>query len=224
MRRRILVLMVGMGFPILSAVAVTPFMLSGSEVPPALSLTVLGSSLCFAYGIVRQRLFVLEPVREEVEALGKVPEVRPGRGVLVETKHSDLAYQMLISELASGGKGLVIARMHPDRIRERYGLRSTPMLWLTTKPGPDSIDPNGLTLLLHTAVNYLHKGSDSVVLLDGLEYLQSYNNPEAVMQFIYGLRDAIAVNGSKLIVAVDPEALGDWELPRLERELEPVKA
>lgn len=222
-RRQIAPLAAGMAAPLLSAGVVIFITSNGHVAAPALSPTVLASSLCFGYAIVRQRLFALRPVREEVRPFGGVPSARAGQGILVEAKGSDLAYRMFISELASGGQGLVITRMHPDLVRERYGLRSTPVLWLTTKPGPDSLDPSGLTLLLHTAAGFLLGGNGLVVLLDGLEYLEAYNRPEAVMQLIYGLRDAVVMSGSKLIVAVDPDALGQWGLPRLERELEPIQ-
>ena len=94
------------------------------------------------------------------------------------------------------------------------------MLWLTTKPGASHVDPSSLSLLLHSIMTFLQKSDRAVILLDGLEYLEAYNSEEAIMQFIYGLRDAITVTGSKLIIMVDPVALGPLVLPRLEREMD----
>jgi len=222
-RYRIVVLTVGMALPIISAAVVVMIGTTDQNIPPVFSLTVLASSLCFAYGIMRQKLFIIGPVKEEVQAFEKVPGVRSGQGVLVETKGDDLAYRMFINEIASGSQGLLIARTHPDQIRERYGLKSTPILWLTTIPGSDSIDPKSISLLLHSAIEFLKKKNGSIIMMDGLEYLGVYNRPEAILQFIYTLRDTTTMTGSKLIVAVDPEALGKCDLPRLERELEPIK-
>jgi len=223
-KRRIVPLALGMAVPVVMASMVAFTLANDQSDPSMLSLIVLLSCLCIGFGVIRQRLFIIEPVKEDVQGFGHVPAVRPGHSVLVEAKAGDLAYRMFISDLASGGQGLLIARMHPDQIRERYGLRNTPILWLTTKSGPDNVDPARINLLLHSAVSFLHREGGSIVLLDGLEYLQTYNSPEAVMQFIYSLTDAVMVSGSKLIVAVDPEALGQWDLPRLERELESIRA
>lgn len=222
-KRLILPPAAGIGVPILSAAVVVLIQASGSEVPPMLSLTILATSVCFVYGIFRQKLFILKPAEERPQTVGSVPAVGPGRGVLVETKIDTLAYRMFINELASGSPGLLITRKHPQLVREQHELQDTPILWLTTKPGPDSIDPTSISLLLHTTVKFLQRGKGSVILLDGLEYLGSYTRPGEVMQFIYGLKDAAIVNGSKLIITVDPETMGERELSLLEREMELIK-
>lgn len=143
--------------------------------------------------------------------------------MLVETKKDDLAYRMFVNEIASGGQGLLISRRHPDQLRETYGLMNTPMLWLTTKPGANRVDPSSLSLLLHSVLAFLDKSAEAVILLDGLEYLETYNGEETVMRFFYGLQDAITVTGSKLIVSVDPAALDPHFLPRLEREMSVIE-
>jgi hypothetical protein len=219
-RRRMLPMIAGMAVPVFSALMVVELVLSETTDPSMLSAIVLASCLCIGYGVVQQKLFVMEPVGEDVKGGPRTPSVKPGSSVLVETKGNDLTYRMFVNEIAAGGQGLIISRKHPSQLRERYGLLSTPMLWLTTKPGASHVDPSSLSLLLHSIMTFLQKSDRAVILLDGLEYLEAYNSEEAIMQFIYGLRDAITVTGSKLIIMVDPVALGPLVLPRLEREMD----
>ncbi|KQM12594.1 hypothetical protein AOA80_01525 [Methanomassiliicoccales archaeon RumEn M1] len=222
-RRRLLPLIAGMAVPVLSSLQVAKTVMVDAIEPPLLSVIILSTCLFVGYGVFRQKLFVLEPVKERVQGSPDTPRMGAGGVVLVETKTDDLAYRMFVNEIASGGQGLLISRRHPVQLREQYGLSNTPMLWLTTKPGAGHIDPGSLSLLLHSVVGFLEKSSEAIVLLDGLEYLETYNKDEAIMQFIYGLRDAVTVTGSKLIVSVDPMALRPQVLPRLEREMDIIK-
>ena len=222
MRGRIALLTIGMVIPSFSGLIVILFKVFEQRAPPLLSSTILASSLGFAYGIYRQRLFILEPAKENLRADYNVPTVEPRHSVLVEAKMGNLAYRMFVNELASGGQGLLITRMHPDKVREAYGLRNTPILWLTNNPGPDSIDPASISVLQHTTLKFLQRDNDAIILLDGLEYLLSYNRLEKVLPFVFELRDAAIVSGSKLIITLDPKTLGNKALRLLERDLDVI--
>lgn len=213
-----------MAMPIVFDAALSALILFDERTPPDLSLSILASGLLFAYGIFKQKLFVVRPVREENAVSKPLPILRPGQCVLVEGATGDRAYNMFVNELASNGRGLLITPTRPERVMERYGLKSTPMLWLTSDPGPDSVDPSNINVIMHATVQFLKKGGDSVVLLDGLECLRSSNDPKEVMHLLYGLRDTAIVAGSKLIVTVNPEILESKELILLERDLDPIKA
>jgi hypothetical protein len=208
---------------VIFAVIVTMINSTGQHSPPELSVTVLASSVWFAYAIFRQKLFMLRPVTETAQVLSQTSSKEPRRGILVKDKTGDRAYQLFVAELAAGGQGLIITRKHPEQVRERYGLRDTPILWLSTKAGPDSVDPSSVNILTHTALQFLKTGKSTVVFLDGLEHLAAYNRLEDVMHLVYVLKDAAVVTSSQLIVAVDQEAMGDKGISLLERELEPFK-
>lgn len=210
--------------PMVFAAVVTALGMSGTNVPPSLSMAILASSTLFAFAIIKQRLFLLRPVKEDGLERPTGPTMGPGRCVLMRSGPSDRAYELFVNELAASNQGLIITSSPPAEIRERYGLHNTPVVRLTPKPGPDSIDPSSLHLLTHTALQFLQKAPGSVILLDGLDLLRSFSSPEAVMQLLYNLRDASVVTGSKMIVTVDPERLGERELPKMERELEPIRA
>jgi hypothetical protein len=212
---------IAMTMPVIFAIFVILINSTGQNSPPDLSITVLVSSIWFAYAIFRQKLFMLRPVTETAPVMSKAQSKEPRRGILVKDKTGDRAYQLFVAELAAGGQGLLITRKHPEQVRERYGLRETPILWLSTKAGPDSVDPSSVNILTHTALQFLKTGKSTVVFLDGLEHLVAYNRLEDVMHLVYVLKDAAVVTSSQLIVAVDPEAMGDKGIAFLERELEP---
>lgn len=221
---RIVPIIFAMAMPIVFDLALSAARLFGAISPPDLSISILASGLLFAYAVFKQKLFMVRPVKEENPVKNPLPPMYPGQCVLVEGATGDRAYCMFVNELASNGRGLLITPTRPERVMELYGLRSTPMLWLTSHSGPDSVDPSNIDALMQAMAQFLKKGGDSVVLLDGLECLRSSNDPKEVMHFLYGLRDTAIVAGSKLIVTVNPEILGSKELILMERDLEPIRA
>ncbi len=223
-KHRILPPILAMTTPIIFDLVLTAILMDGGTIPPDLSMAVLASGILFAYSIFKQKLFVLRPTRENGTLRRSMPTMRPGQYVLVEAMTKDRARDMFVNELASNGQGLLITSICPDQIMERYGLKSTPMLWLTSKPSPDRIDPSNINILKHTAMQFLKKGSGSVVMLDSLEYLRSFNSEKDVMRLLYELKDAAIVTGSKLIISVNPDEIVENELSLLERELESISA
>jgi hypothetical protein len=145
-------------------------------------------------------------------------KLAPGHCDLVKSKKVDLSYRMFVAEVAAGNKGLLITRVHPDQVRERYGLIKTPIMWLSGQPGPDRLDPASLSIVQHTIIDFLQKTPQSVILLDGLEYLTTENQVDKVLRLIYSVHDAVVITGSKFIVSVDPQILSPRDLALFERE------
>ena len=59
----------------------------------------------------------------------------------------------------------------------------------------------------------------TVVLIDGLEFLISYNNFSLVLHFIQSLRDHAATSDAVLIMPINPGAIDSKELKLLECEV-----
>ncbi len=225
-RYLVLLLSIGVSLPLLFMAIAAVFETGGGSLPSIFPLGFLLSTTVFLYAIIRQDLFQFKPPLPEVKA----PTVNvqadagvDGKCLLIEGKRPDRAYLMLLDRLEAGKRGLLITRLHPDRLREDYGLVKVPMIWLATQPGPDRIDPTSLTILQHTIVDFLQKGPPSVILLDGLEYLMSENQSDKVLRIIYTLLDTVTISNSQLLVPLDPEVLEIKDLAKLEREFEIIR-
>ena len=223
-KKHLVILSIGVIFPCFS------FFVSFLSFQNDLTLSVMASvgllvaGLIIAFSVLNFKLFILEPSKDEKKVV-ELPEpiettLKRGQCEMIESKRSDIAYRMFISSVAGGNQGLMITRVHPDQIKEKYGLVKTPVLWLAQQPGPDRIDPSSLSLLQHTIVEFLQRGTESIILLDGIEYLVSNNSAEKVQKLMYTIRDAVVMSGAKLIVPIDPEVLDKKDLALLEREFE----
>jgi archaellum biogenesis ATPase FlaH len=93
------------------------------------------------------------------------------------------------------------------------------MFWLTSIKGEQNLEPQDLSKILYIVSSFLRESSDSVVLLEGIEYLTYSNTFDAVLRFIYALDDCITLNDSRLILPVNPKTFSVKEMGLLKKEM-----
>lgn len=119
--------------------------------------------------------------------------------------------------------GLIITRIHPQKLRDRAGLSRTPILWLTqTTEFRGRISPNDLLELSHTIREFARRTQESVILLDGIEYLITQNSFDEILRFLQALNDMVSVSSSLIIIPVDPSAITAQQMHLLEREINEI--
>lgn len=144
-----------------------------------------------------------------------------GTSYILKTRDVRKAYNayMELKEKESR-EGIVISRIFPDRLRQRYGVNESTFLWLSYESTQESIDPSDLEKLEYLVHEFVSSHEGAVVLLDGVEYLILQNSFESTLKFLQSLNDQIILNGATLIMPLDPKSLDKKELSLLERELE----
>jgi hypothetical protein len=196
------------------------------KVPSELSPGFMVSLLILAFSIYRHRLFTVVPVAEDRSAIKGAKyaaALLPGSYLLYEEAKADGMYESLLSQISNGVEGLIVTRTYPQDLREKHGLIRTPVIWLTSQPGQDCVDPTNLSILEHTIIEFLKVGHNTVVAIDGLEYLISNNGATKVLRMLYDLRDEILMNESRLMVTLDPAVLDEKELAFFERDFKLVR-
>lgn len=221
-KRQAAVFNLALAVPALVMIAIMALAAYGAEVPRIYGFGELISVAVVAYGILRYQLLVLPRVVEPVVAHRPVPALQRGRAYLFEFASPDRMFESVAQEMASGTSAFIIARTHPDQIRAQYQLMHTPILWLAQTPGPDRVDPSNVQMLTHMTMEFVRKGP-SIIAMEGLEYLMLNNDLNKVLKFLSQLRDEVIVEGSILVVSVDPRTLTERQKAILERELEVVK-
>lgn len=151
-----------------------------------------------------------------------------GRTYVVEESPSDISFDAfvnIVSTSADGSKktvGIAISRQHPDLIKQKYGLETTPIFWLATRTGDEVVSPTNLGILTHMMIKFIEENPNGVVLLDGLEYLVSNNDFNKVLRVIDQVNDHISQSKCVMIVPVDPRAFSQKELALLERNVDKI--
>lgn len=175
---------------------------------------------------IREKQFLHDLIVPAAEAqLETEPTYNPPRGFtyLVPGDDSDHAFEIFRDQVTHGAPGLCITRRPPRGVMARYGLEKTPVLWLSrvtnqrncVRPSP----PENVALAVE---HFIGASANSVVLLDGLEYLIAHNDFLSVLALIQDLNETVSVQNSILLLPVDPRALGDREYALIRREVEMI--
>ncbi len=126
------------------------------------------------------------------------------------------------TKYASRAQGLIVTRRYPNDLRSGFYLQTTPIIWLSTVPGKDNLDPAKLSLLTDTLVNFMERSEHGVIIVDGIEYLVTSNDFPRTLKAIERWAETAMANATKLIISVDPRAFDKRELAMLEKNKEVI--
>ncbi len=138
----------------------------------------------------------------------------------MEEDRPETSYNLFIKTLSKGMKGYCVTRNYPAKIRTKFDLKDTPVIWLSNVGRDNAIRPKDLEKLSLSLEQFLSQPGGGIVLLDGLEYLITNNNFITVLRLIQSLRDQVAINQSILLMAVNKSTLESHQLNLLEREVD----
>jgi archaellum component FlaF (FlaF/FlaG flagellin family) len=139
---------------------------------------------------------------------------------LIKEEKAERSYQLFERALSKGMKGFCVTRNYPLKIKARWNLGDTPILWLSNVGKESSIRPKDLEKLSVSLEQFLAQAEGGVILLDGLEYLITNNNFLTVLRLVQSLRDQVAINHSILMLVLNPSTLDAHELNLLEKEVD----
>ena len=139
-------------------------------------------------------------------------------GYIINKKKPRKCFDIFVDLVTHGVPGFVISREHPEKVRRKYNLQKTPMLWLSKSGSETTIDPHDLSKLIYIIEDFTRKSEESVVLLDGVEYLITQTTFDAVMKHMHELKDIVVLHNSCLIIPQHRETLSVKECCLLERD------
>jgi len=156
----------------------------------------------------------------EAKPSAAVTELERSFSYLVEEDKPETSYTLFINALRKGMKGYCVTRNYPAKIRSKFDLKDTPIIWLSNVGRESTIRPKDLEKLSLSLEQFLSQPGGGIVLLDGLEYLITNNNFITVLRLIQSLRDQVAINQSILLMAVNRSTLETHQLNLMEREVD----
>ncbi|KQM11737.1 hypothetical protein AOA80_06850 [Methanomassiliicoccales archaeon RumEn M1] len=146
-------------------------------------------------------------------------DLEPSTIYLVKEEKGERAYGLFVRALSRGMRGYCVTRDYPLKIRTKYDLGETPILWLSNIGKEGSVRPKDLEKLSLSLEQFLAEG-DGIILLDGLEYLITNNSFLTMLRFVQSLRDQVTVGRGILLISLDPSTLDPQELNLLEKEVD----
>jgi len=149
-------------------------------------------------------------------------EPRPGNVYLIEERRPRASFELLEQALASGHAGMVLTRECPKKLMTDRGLGACRVVWMTNLVGEGRINPTAIGILMSQLRSFIENQRNTVVMIDGFEYLVTVNTYDRMLQFMHQLRDIVATNESILLVPLDPRTVSERELALLERNMETI--
>ncbi len=164
-----------------------------------------------------------------VEHGAETTTLASGWSYVVKEERPERSFALFAELLGKGGRGLCISRTHPDTLKKKYGFEAD-SLWLTktetsqhseTK-GVEFVSPNNLAHLASAVRDFLSKGPEGVVIVEGLEYLTTQNDFKSVLKFIQLINEQIVLDKGYLIMPVDESTMDPKDFSLIEREMSQV--
>jgi len=165
-------------------------------------------------------LCVGKDITRDVESHGKLLK---GNSYFISDKSNRSALEFFVGlTIISGYKGLFITRATPDIIKSMIPSKDIQVALLSQEKmgGFDNIqDLDGLIAMIE---EFSRKNTDSVVLLDRVDYLLTIFSFEQFAQTLYQINNIISKNRSILLLHLNPSVVDSRKLAIIEEELQPL--
>jgi hypothetical protein len=165
-------------------------------------------------------------LREDCKACNVMLEkVETGYNYLIVDNTPKLAFQMFVSTMKQGAKGLSISTTFPDKLRKEHEMTQADVIWLTDTSVSDqkTLNPHRLEFeMMRMYSSFVKNNPKSAVILDGFEYLVVENGFDKVFKFIKKVNDLSSVNNATLFVPIGTTSLEQDQLGTLKKEFDKV--
>jgi hypothetical protein len=154
----------------------------------------------------------------------------PGWSYVVKEDRPEKSFALFASLVSGGSRGLCISRTHPDILKQKYGFDAE-ALWLTKTEtaessghvkGTEYVSPNNLARLASSIREFLGKGENGAVIVEGLEYLNTQNDFKSVLKFIQLINEQVVLDKGFLLIPVDEGTMDQKDFSLIEREMSQV--
>ena len=160
---------------------------------------------------------------EKVRRSAKKYELRRGLSFVVKEQKAVKSFEIFTDQVTHNIQGLCVTRQYPAAVRQEWGLEETPIIWLSNQLGKVYVNPANIGILGDTIIRFIEKSDDSVIMIDGVEFLIVNNGFDKVLKMIHRITEVVMEFKSCVIISVDPRALDVREMALLERNMEVIE-
>ncbi|MFC1717111.1 DUF835 domain-containing protein [Candidatus Poribacteria bacterium] len=193
--------------------------LSGMSAPElATTLSMVWGASVF-YAVIKHRLFIVKPSIEEHMETPERYILESGMGYFVNEERPGTGYEVFLDRITHGDPGLCISKLAPDKIRERYNLVKTPILWLTFKNVEKSISPKNVDGLTSVISDFIRKTQKSLVFLDCFDQIKFAIGFDRALSALRDFVRLCSENNSTILMSIPPNMFEVEQLAAIAGEL-----
>ena len=168
---------------------------------------------------------ILDAMPEKIEIHAIFKELQPRKVYLFKEELPKEAYSKLKEALNWGVECLCVTKLHPQKVRERYGVEKASIFWLTFKKSntEKTINPRHLDELSKAISKFANTTSGSAILIDCFREIIMVNGFERATSFLKGVKEICKGNNSNLLISTDPKMFEEKQMETIEKVMEEVK-
>lgn len=110
--------------------------------------------------------------------------------------------------------GLFITRTPSEKAEEKWKLLDSKIIWLCSRSGRDTLTP-ALEKISHKIHEFVHQEKQSVILLDGIEYIVNNNDFLKTLSLMDNIKEIIGINKSIMIFPLSSTIFSEKEMALL---------
>ncbi|MFA5772525.1 MAG: DUF835 domain-containing protein [Thermoplasmata archaeon] len=229
-----LLILVGVLFPFISNIVTSILLIFGGEIPtfvigvhittstynlPTDPSPLIVMAICTSIGIMRYRLFTVELTVEECIKTPPEYSLKKGLSYMIKEEKLDKSYEIFHDQTTHGNAGLVLTKLPPEKVRERYHIIKSPILWLTFKEVENAISPKDMGVLKSTIADFIGKAENPVILLDCFDQIVVVNGFEKSIEILRGIKEICTKNNANILLSINPELFEKEQIVEMEKEL-----
>jgi hypothetical protein len=175
------------------------------------SIIFLISAVIFFYAILKYNLMSIELISEPIETVPIDYEVEPGYTYIIPESEPKLGFQLFAKTMSEGVHGICITMRNPKLIRNKYGLKNTPIIWITKYETAElSVKPSDIASINEILKPFLEKSSDSVILLIDDKTITSgiqVDGHTKIIELSKKFFDTVVTSKSRFLISVSPNSI-----------------
>ncbi len=195
------------------------FKISGPELGTTISVVW---AVSIFYSLLKHKLFILKPSTEELMGTPEKYALKRGLSYYVNEERPDRGYEIFYDQITHGKSGLCITKLPLEKIRERYKLIKTPVLWLTFKNVENAISPKDIDGLTSVVSDFARETEKSLLFLDCFDQIKFANGFEKSLSMLKDFRKLCNESSSNLLLSINPAMFEKSQVSTIEKELEEV--
>jgi len=172
------------------------------------------------YAVLKHKLLIVKPSVEEPMGTPEKYSLEIGTGYLVKEERPDRGYEIFHDQITHGNFGLCISKLPPDKIRKRYNLVRTPILWMTFKNIENAISLKDMDGLVSVISDFVRKTHDSLVFLDCFDQIRFAVGFDKALSALKDFMKLCKENDSAILISIPPNIFEVQQLAAVEGELQ----
>jgi hypothetical protein len=171
------------------------------------------------YAVIKHKLFILELSVEEPMQVPEKYSLKGGQGYLVREDIPEKGYDIFYDQITHNALGLCISKFYPNKVRERYNLLKTPIIWLTFKDLEKTISPRDVDGLTSVVSDFIRRIENPIVFFDCIDQIKFANGFGKTLSMLKDFAKLCAENNSIMLISLPPAMFEKQQLETIQYEL-----